>query len=71
MFICDKCHKPSKPRELCNKLILETRPVTYQNKHMVGKPPRTVERTCETKGIEIVKEGHFCSKCYAKEINLE
>jgi hypothetical protein len=69
MFICDKCFKSSKPGDLCNKLVVETRPQTYTYKTKVGKPPHQTERTKETKGKEIVREIKLCNDCWQKNLS--
>lgn len=55
MFICGFCKEPSKPREKCTMIVVETRRKFYQKGGM------TVGR-----GIETVQEKKACTEC-AKE----
>lgn len=52
MYICDKCHKSSRPKEKLNRIITQTREVEY-NFREGGK----------SKGWEIVTEIKVCVRC--------
>lgn len=66
MFICYKCKNLSKPREQLNKIILETRPVTYYESYKSTDDegnPITVKNKVQGHGFETVKEVNVCKNC--------
>jgi len=68
MYKCGKCNKNSKPGEAVNKVVTQTRSVTYENTRKVEKSRPITKRST---GWEIVKEVNFCKPCYSKGINNE
>lgn len=68
MFRCGRCDKLSSAREKSNKLIVKTRPQTYENilKDEKGNVKRDKEGHIVSKisnGTEIVKELTVCGTC--------
>lgn len=60
MFKCQKCNKLSKPKETQNKLLVESRNVSYNN---IVKDKESKSRAITSSGWEIVKELTVCKKC--------
>ena len=56
-YICTYCNEPQPNSVKLNKVVVETRNVTY---------PRTAEGQLPT-GTEIVKEVDLCAKCAVAE----
>ena len=67
-FRCGKCNKASKEREPMTRVVVETRPREYTNRHkrMVAEMHDAVfEETSTTQGYEIVREIGVCQACLA------
>ena len=58
MFRCEECKQVSKPREGCNRVIVETRPKVYFI--LENGDPIEVGR-----GQETVRERNLCGTCFA------
>ena len=65
MYRCQKCNNLSTAKEKQNKLVVETRNVSYTNKVIVNEKPKEIQST----GWEIVREIKVCNSCYETRNN--
>jgi hypothetical protein len=70
MFRCQNqgCKTVTPPRQPENKITLETRPKTYENKIKRGKQKGTI---LITHGSEIIKEISVCPSCFSQLTGLK
>lgn len=70
MFKCDSCKCTTKSGDKENKVIVQTRPRTYEYKKVIIENERKKVLHKESKGSEIVKETKMCCNCIDEFINL-
>ncbi len=59
MYRCQKCNNLSSPKDKQNKLVVQTRDVSYNNTIIVNEKPKDIV----SQGWEIVREIKVCNGC--------
>lgn len=67
MFKCEVGNHQIGPGQSPTKLVLQTRPRTYETKLKVRINERMIEKTVTSSGWEIVREVNSCQNCLPKE----
>jgi hypothetical protein len=62
-FICDSCKKPTKPKEPCEKVVVETRHRVYRVR---ARDKHGLTREKEFHGEEIIREEKLCPRCFER-----
>lgn len=65
MFNCQVCHKTSEPKVKPNKVVTDTRMVSYHNEFQRWNEDRNAYETVKVDSIgeEIVREINVCNAC--------